>query len=189
VVMVASIPSSQFLVLGYLGALLALVGLAVWVTFLWATGEAVLAGVRRFRGDSGRSASVNLVSSVRWPVAVVLVGLSVWATVVGLGQVDGTAPTLSGWPAVRATDRASAAVARIAPRTTFRLRVDGPADGFTFAVESGVAYQLAARGLDPRPTTAIGFPTFGRPPAHGPTVVVTLGGPDRPVGARLQSGP
>ena len=189
VVTVASIPSSQFLVLGYLGALLAPVGLAVWVTFLRAAGETVLAGVRRIRGGSGRSDSTRLVSSIRWPVAIALVSLSIWATVVGLGQVDGTAPTLSGWPAVRATDRASAAVARIAPRNAFRLRVDGPPDGFTFAVESGVAYELATRGLDPRPTTAIGFPTFGRPPAHGPTVVVTLGGPDRPVGVRLQPGP
>ncbi len=189
VVTVASIPSSQFLVLGYLGALLALVGLAVWVTFLWAAGEAVLVGLRRIRGGSDRSVSRAPGSSIRWPAAVALVGLSVWATVVGLGQVDGTAPTLSGWPAVRATDRASAAAARIAPRNTFRLRFDGPPDAFTFAVESGVAYQLASRGLDPRPTTAIGFPTFGRPPPHGPTVVVTLGGPDRPVEVRLRSGP
>ena len=187
VVTVASIPSSQFLVLGYLGALLAPVGLAVGVTFVWAVGEAALAGVRGMRGDSGGSVAIELVSSIRWPTAVALVGLSIWAMVVGLGQVDGTAPTLSGWPAVRATDRASEVVGRIAPRGSFRLRVDGPPDAFTFAVESGVAYQLAARGLDPRPTTAIGFPTFGRPPAQGPTVVVAVPGPDRPVRVRLQS--
>ena len=43
VVMVASIPTSQFLVLGYLGSALALAGLAVWVTFAWAAGEVILA--------------------------------------------------------------------------------------------------------------------------------------------------
>ena len=188
VVMVASIPLSQFLVLGYLGAMLAPVGLAVWVTFLWAVGEAALVGVRRIRGREGGGASVELVAYLRWPTAVALVGLSTWATVVGLGQMGGTAPTLSGWPAVRATERASGAAIRIAPRGTFRLRIEGPPNAFTFSVETGVAYQLAARGFDPRPTTAIGFPTFGRPPDHGPTVVMVVPGPDRPVGVRLESG-
>jgi len=51
-----------------------------------------------------------------------------------------------------------------------------------------VAYQLVTRGLDPRPTTPIGYPTFGRPPAGGPTVVVEVPGPDGTVRAYRRAG-
>jgi hypothetical protein len=121
-------------------------------------------------------------------VAALLVGLAVGSTVSALGQTDGTAPTLSGWSAVRATDQAATAAAAVAPHGAFRLRVDGPSDAFSFAVESGVAYQLVTRGLDPRPTTPVGYPTFGRPPAGGPTVVVTVPGPGGAISAHLQHG-
>jgi hypothetical protein len=65
--------------------------------------------------------------------------------------------------------------------------VDGPQDASTFAIETGVAYQLVTRGLDPRPSTAVGYPTFGRPPPDGPIVVLVLPGPGRPVSAHLRS--
>jgi len=186
VVTVASIPMSQFLVLGYLGAVLATVGLAVWVTLAWAIGEVVLALARCLGGVGTDDVATTVVIRARWPTAAALVVLSLWLVASGLGRMDGTAPTLSGWPAVRATDSASAAAARVAPPGPFRLQMDGPPDAFTFAVETGVAYQLVTRGLDPRPTTAVGFPTFGRPPADGPTVVVVLPGPGRPVSAHLR---
>jgi hypothetical protein len=187
VVMVASIPTSQFLVLGYLGAALALVGLAVWLTFAWAAGEVILALALRAGVAKTDDTLALAITWARWPAAAVLAGLSVWLVVSGLGQMEATTPTLSGWTAVRAADLASEAAARVAPAGPFRLQVDGPQDAFTFAVETGVAYQLVTRGLDPRPATAVGYPTFGRPPPGGPTVVVVLPGPGRPVRAHLRS--
>ncbi len=185
---VATIPMSQFLVLGYLGVVLAPVGLIVWVTFVWATSEVILVVARHWRSTRVDEVSPAVVRWARVPAAVVLVALSIWLVVIGLGQMDGTAPTLAGWSAVRATDQASTDAARVAPRGPFRLQMDAPSTAFTVAVETGIAYQLVTRGLDPRPTTVIGYPTFGRPPADGPTVVVVLPGPGRPVSARLESG-
>ena len=186
VVMVASIPTAQFLVLGYLGAALTLVGLAVWVTLTWAVGElalaaAALAGVIKTDADLR-----PIVNWARLPAILVLAGLSLQLVAVGLGQIESNAPTLAGWPAVLATDRASEAVARVAPRGTFRLQMVGPQNAFTFAVETGVAYQLTTRGLDPRPSSAVGYPTFGPPPPDGPTVVVVLPGPGRSVRAHIR---
>jgi hypothetical protein len=186
VVMVASIPTSHFLVLGYLGAALALVGLAVWVTFAWAAGEVIVALVLHAGVVKADERLARVITWAQWMAAVALVVLSVWLIASGLGQMESTAPTLVGWPAVRATDLASEASARVAPPGPFRLQVDGPPDAFTFAVETGVAYQLVTRGLDPRPSTAVGYPTFGRPPPDGPTVVVVLPGPGRPVSAHLR---
>ena len=188
VVTVASIPTSQFLVLGYLGAVLAPVGLAVWVTVVGAAAEVLSTVVRPGALRSVDGGSMSGTDGARWPVAALLVGLAVGSTVSALGQTDGTAPTLSGWSAVRATDQAATAAAAVAPHGAFRLRVDGPSDAFSFAVESGVAYQLVTRGLDPRPTTPVGYPTFGRPPAGGPTVVVTVPGPGSAISAHLQHG-
>ena len=105
----------------------------------------------------------------------------------GLGQMELMVPTLSGWPAVRVADLASEAAAWLAPAGPFRLQVDGPEDASTFAVETGVAYQPVTRGLDPWPSTAAGYPTFGRPPPDGPTVVAVLPGPGRPVSGHLWS--
>jgi hypothetical protein len=193
VVMVASIPTSQFLVLGYLGSALALAGLAVWVTFAWAAGEVILAlalALAVALGSGVVKTDDNLATVMtwaRWPAAVVLAVLSVWLMASGLGQMGSVAPTLSGWPAVRAADLASEAAARVAPAGPFRLQVDGPQDASTFAIETGVAYQLVTRGLDPRPSTAVGYPTFGRPPPDGPIVVLVLPGPGRPVSAHLRS--
>jgi hypothetical protein len=188
VVTVATIPTSQFLVLGYLGAVLAPVGLAVGVTVVWAVGEVVLVAVGRERDRPDGTVATTGRDRACWPAAVVLVGLSVWLTVSGLGRMDGAEPTLSGWPAVRTTDEATAAAAVVAPHGPFRLEVEGPSGAFTFAVESGVAYQLVTRGLDPRPTIAVAYPTFGRPPVGGPTVVVTIPGPGGRVRARLRTG-
>lgn len=187
-VTVASIPTSQFLVLGYLGVVLAPVGLAVGITFVVAVGEVVRTLVHRRRVASGNGRSAAGGAWYRWPVVGGLAALSVGLLAAGLGQMDGTAPTLSGWAAVRATDQAATAVAAVAPPGPFRLRVEGSSDGFTFAVETGVAYQLVTRGLDARPTTPIAAPTFGRPPDGGPTVVVVVPGPDGPVSARVQAG-
>jgi hypothetical protein len=185
---VASIPRAQFLVLGYLGAVLALIGIAVWVTFAWAAAELVVSGLRRLRGDGVVEAASPWVDRARWPAAALLVGLSAWLMATGMAKMDGTAPTLSGWAAVRATDAASAAAVRVAPTGAFGLQVEGAPSTDPFAVETGVAYQLVTRGFDPRPTTAIGYPTFGRPPVGGPTVVVVLSGPGRTVHAHIRSG-
>ena len=188
VVTVASIPRAQYLVLGYLGAVLALIGIAVWVTFAWAAAEVVVAGLSRLRGDGVVEAASSWFDRARWPAAAMLVGLSAWLMATGMAQMDGTAPTLSGWAAVRATDAASAAAVRVAPTGVFGLQVEGAPATDPLAVETGVAYQLATRGYDPRPTTAIGYPTFGRPPVGGPTVVVVLSGPGRAVHAHIRSG-
>jgi hypothetical protein len=185
---VATIPLSQGLVLGYLGVVLALVGLAVWVTFLWSVGAVLLVAARRRWGHRVDEVWPGIAGPARLATVVVLVGLSIWLVVVGLGQMDGTAPTLAGWPAVRATDQGSTAAAQVAPGGPFRLQMDGPPTPFTFAVETGIAYQLITRGLDPRPTTAIGYPTFGRPPTGGPTVVVEVPGPGLRVSAHLRTG-
>jgi len=187
VVTVASIPTPQFLVLGYLGVVLSLIGLAVWVTLFWAAGEVVLASAFRWGVFETGDGPATGARWARWPTAAVLAALSVSLVASGLGQLDSTAPTLSGWTAVRAVDLASEAVARVAPAGPFRLQVDGPHDEFTFAVETGVAYQLVTRGLDPRPSAVVGYPTFGSPPRDGPIVEVVLHGPGRPVSAHLRS--
>jgi len=187
VVMVASIPMSEFLVLGYLGVVLTLVGLAVWVTFAWAAGEVALAAALRLGIVKTDTNLRTIVTWTRWLAVVVLTGLSARLVVSGLGQIESTAPTLSGWPAVQAADLASEAAARVAPQGPFRLETDGPWNAFTFAVETGVAYQLVTRGLDPRPSTAVGYPTFGSPPPNAPSVVIVLSGPGRPISAYLRS--
>jgi len=194
---VASIPVSQFVVLGYLGALLTPVGIAVWVTFGWAAGDAAGAALRRWRrgaGSVGDRASesdpvrpaVRAGPVVRWLVGLALVGASTGVSVTGLGDLGGSAPTLLGWPAVRATDVATAAALRVAPGGAFGLHIEGLTATESFAVESSVAYQLVTHGLDPRPLAPIGYPTFGRPPRDGPTVVVTVGGTGRTASARLE---
>jgi len=99
--------------------------------------------------------------------------------------MDGPAPTLVGWPAVRAADAATVAALQVAPKQAFGLRLEGLPMSEAFAVETAVAYRLVSHGLDPRPTAAVAFPTFGRPPRDGPTVVVTAGGPGRAASARL----
>jgi hypothetical protein len=205
VVAIGSVPAPQFLVVGYLGALWVTVGTAVWVTFAWAAGElapSAAAAVRRRRrsdavsepgsGDpdpigAGRGAA-------RWDrrgsVAAVLVLVTLSAGVVwrGFDRMDGIAPTLAGWPAVHATAAVAAAAARVAPAGPFRLTVAGEGSADHLAVDTGVAYLLVTRGLDPRPDAPIAYATFGRPPAHGPTVVLVV--PDRggPVAAHLVEG-
>ena len=191
---VATIPVSQFVVLGYLGALLVPVGIAVWVTFVWAAAAAGAAALRRRRpgGDGGAGAgavgvgpAIRADAALRWAASLALVGLSTGVLVTGLGSRDGTAPTLVGWPAVRAADAATAAALHVAPAGAFGLRLEGLPQAEAFAVETGVAYQLVTHGLDPRPTTAIGYPTFGRPPRGGPTMVVTVDGRGHHASARL----
>jgi hypothetical protein len=205
---VATIPESQFVVLGYLGALLVPVGITVWITIVWAAGTAVAAGVKgrgRWRRDVGDgpgtertvrgpdrrehavarwASTVRWVPVVRWASAAALVGLSTWVLVTGLGEMDGAAPNLVGWPVVRLTDEASAAARHVAPEGAFGLSLRGLPQAEALAVEAGVAYRLATEGLDARPTAAVGYPTFGHPPPGGPTVVVTVSGPGGSVRAR-----
>ena len=195
---VATIPLSQFVVLGYLGALLVPVGIAVWVTFAWAGGAATGAAVRRWRtdgdvDDGGQPATrwpaMPGDRAIRWAVGVALAGLSTGVIVVGLGSVDGPAPTLVGWPAARAADAATAAALRVAPKQAFGLRLVGLPPSEAFAVEAAVAYRLVTHGLDARPAAEVGYPTFGRPSPDGPTVVVTVVGRRRPASARLVRSP
>jgi hypothetical protein len=191
VVAIASVPSSQFLDVGYLGALWIVVGIAVWVTFIWAVGELVVAVAARrsasTHSDHGRPRAGRLRV---WTTAIVLLLVALSAAVVssGLGRMDGIIPTLVGWPAVRATDAATTAAAAVAPRGPFRLQIAGPGSAEHLAVETGVAYLLTTRGFDPRPDSPIAFATFGRPPGRGPTVVLTLPEGGGPAGARLVGG-
>ncbi len=176
---IATVPASQFLVVGYLGALWVPVGTAVWVTLAWAAGDLVVswrAGSRA--GAAGAGAAP--VPWERWEgpvavgVAVVLVLLSAGVVWRGLDRMDGTAPTLVGWPAVRAAEAAADAAGTVAPTGPFRLEVvgrDGPSD---LAVATGTAYLLVTRGLDPRVGSPAAYATFGRPPVGGPTVVVEV---------------
>ncbi len=60
---VATIPLSQFLVLGYLGVVLAPVGLAVWVTFVWAASQVILVVARHWWGTRVDEVSTAV---VRW---------------------------------------------------------------------------------------------------------------------------
>ena len=72
VVTVASIPTSLFLILGYLGVVLAPIGVAVWVTFIWAVGEVVLTLPFRSEVLETDGVSATVVIWARWPTAAVL---------------------------------------------------------------------------------------------------------------------
>ena len=188
VVTIASVPTSQFVVVGYLGVLLAPTGMAVAVTLAWAVGDGLLSVVRRVArtGPSGeRSRWTHGTGWPTWIAAGTLVGLSGWLVIVGMGQVGGVEPTLVGWSAARVTDAATTAAARVAPQGSFRLEVRGGTDVDVFAVEGGVADLLVAKGFDARPDDPVAYPTFGRPPPEGPTVVVTLSAAGHGVEARL----
>ncbi len=178
---IGSVPSSQFLVVGYLGALWVPVSTAVWVTFAWAVGELAAGASRRRRGAATAVPPEPGGHGWERPVgaaaAVLLVLASTGVVWRGLDRMDGTDPTLGGWPAVHATTAAADAASRVAPHGPFRLEVAGPRSADHFAVVTGVAYLLTTRGLDPRPDSPVAYATFGRPPSDGPTVVLTL--PDR----------
>jgi hypothetical protein len=188
VVAIASVPASQFLVVGYLGALWVPVGTAVWVTFAWAAWWVVSMVVDRHRvAGGGAEVRTGWERPVMVAAAVGLVVLSAGVVWRGLDRMDGITPTLAGWPAVHATAEAADAVQRVAPHGPFRLQVAGPGSATHFAVVTGVAYLLVTRGYDPRPDSPVAYVTFGRPPAHGPTVVLSL--PDGgPVSARRLGG-
>jgi hypothetical protein len=186
---IATVPSEQFLVVGYLGALWVPVATAVWVTLVWALGELVLAAFRPGRVTGlPRGATARWERPTRAAVGVVLVLASVGVVWRGLDRMDGVTPTLAGWPAVHTTAAAADAVARVAPRGPFRLEVTGPGSASQLAIVTGVAYLLVTRGFDPRPDSPIAYATFGRPPSRGPTVVVEVPHGGGPVGVRLVGG-
>ena len=186
VVAIASVPASQFLVVGYLGALWVLVGTAVWVTFAWAAGSVVAVVVRRRRDDGhGRGVHPGWTRPAMVATAVVLMALAAGVVWRGLDRMDGITPALVGWPAVHATAEAADAVQQVAPHGPFRLEIAGPGSATHFAVETGVAYLLVTRGYDPRPDSPVGYATFGRPPDHGPTVVLSLPGDGRVAARRV----
>lgn len=193
VVALTSVPITQFVVVGYLGVLLAPVGMAVGVTAVWAVGALAGPVARRLgrspAGAHGRRTAgwTQQATWFRWTVAVGLAGLSAWVVAAGLGSVDGTEPTLVGWPTVRATDAAVSAVARVAPPGSFGLRITGPTADAQFAIGTGADYLLVTRGFAPRLDEPVGYPTFGRPLPHGPSVVVTVA-PDGRVAAHLVPG-
>ena len=175
VVSIATVPGSQFLVVGYLGALWVPVGTAVWVAFVWAAWTVVSAAARLRGGTRDPQRTVD-----RWrrpaltATAIVLVVMSAGVVWRGLDRMDGTIPALADWSAVHATAAAADVVQEVAPTGPFRLQVAGPGSATHFAVVTGVAYLLVTRGYDPRPDSPVAYATFGRPPDHGPTVVLTL---------------
>jgi hypothetical protein len=182
---IGAVPGVQFLVVGYLGALWVVVGTAVWITLGWAAVDLVVA-FRPVRPAAGTRAGARR-AGVAVAVTVLVLGSAgvLWR---GLDRMDGIVPALVAWPAVHATADGADAVARVAPRGTFRLEVGG-SDGVTdFAVATGVAYLLTTRGLDARPASPVAYATFGRPPAGAPTVVLTWHGDGRPVDARVTGG-
>lgn len=186
---IGSVPGSQFLVVGYLGALWVPVGTAVWVTFVWAARELAAAARRRWRpvvaaGPGGarverRIAAVAVVALVLGSAGVV------WR---GIDRMAGITPTLSGWTAVHAAAAGADAAARVAPHGPFRLEVAGPGSATHFAVVTGVAYLLVTRGFDPRPDPPVAWATFGRPSDRGPVVVLEVPDGTGTVHAHLRSG-
>ena len=187
---IGAVPGSQFLVVGYLGALWVPVGTAVWVTFGWAAGEVATAAVRRRRRRAGTDGPPDGSAARRAAVAVTVLLVAGSAGVVwrGVDRMDGIVPTLAGWPAVHAAADGADAAARVAPRGTFRLEVAGPGSAAHFAVVTGVAYLLVTRGFDPRPDSPVAWATFGRPPDRGPTVVLEVPDGGGSVRARLRNG-
>ena len=185
---IASVPAAKFLVVGYLGALWVPVGTAVWVTFAWAVWSAGtgVGGRRRMAGDVP-DAQVGWWRTVMVATAVGLVLLSAGVVWRGLDRMGGITPALAGWAAVHATAEAADAVQQVAPRGPSRLQVAGPGSATHFAVATGVAYLLVTRGYDPRPDSPVAYATFGRPPAHAPTVVLSLADDGR-VSARRVAG-
>ena len=180
---IAAMPLPQFLVFGYMGVLLVPIGMAAWVTLVWAAVEVVVVGVRRVgssRRVAGETSGLDVFprnerAGVAMAAAsVVLVALSAWSMTSGLRQIGGRVPTISGWPAVRTADVATAAVARVAPRGPFKLQVVSPDGAYGYSVEAGVIYLLVTQGFDPRPDVPVAYPTFGRPPSKGRTVVLEL---------------
>ncbi len=172
-----SVPGSQFLVITYLGALWIPVGTAVWITLAWAAGALVFVALRRRKGNGAehvQSVGRGRGRPTAVTTAIVLVALSAGVVWRGLDRMDGITPTLAGWPAAHATAALADAAARVAPHGPFRLQVAGSGSVTVFAVETGVDYLLVTRGLDPRPDTSTAFTTFGRPPAHVPTVVMEM---------------
>lgn len=184
---VGAVPGSQFLVVGYLGALWVPVATAVWLTLAWAAG-ALLVSVRHRLGPTARAGAVRRPGSTRAVGAgAAALALVLGATGVlwrGADRMDGIAPALVGWPAVHAASTGAAVAAQVAPRGPFHLVVTGAGGATEFAVATGIAYLLVTRGLDPRPDSPVAYATFGRPPAGAATVVVTLPGHGRPVEAR-----
>jgi len=180
---IAAMPLPQFLVFGYLGVLLVPIGMAAWVTLVWAGVEVLMVGVRRVGSSRRVAGEAHEIDVVPWGgragvvmagVGVVLVALSAWAMTSGLRHIGGSVPTISGWPAVRTADVATAAVAQVAPRGPFKLQVVSPDGAYGYSVEAGVIYLLVTQGFDPRPDVPVAYPTFGRPPSMGPTVVLEL---------------
>ena len=189
---IAVVPGSQFLVVGYLGALWVPVATAVWITAAWAAWELVAVARRRWWPSPGRAESGTLGGGARIErtvAVVVAVGLLLGSGGVvrrGLDGMDGTTPTLAGWTAVHAAAAGADAAARVAPSGPFRLEVAGPTSATQFAVLTGVAYLLVTRGLDPRPDPPVTWATFGHPPVHGPVVVLELPGGSGAVRAQLR---
>jgi hypothetical protein len=169
VMAIADLPASEMATLSYLDMALWPVGMFAWAVLVWALlavgahGWRTLARSRTGQRSSGatvsmlsqRWRSVDPTRRRRWTAVtgalpLVVVGLIVLTT--SGPQVATTAfRGVGGWSVVRATDDAAALVDRVAPRTPFDLgMVGGASSDQSFSVLTGVAYQLATRGLQPR---------------------------------------
>ena len=153
------------------------VGIVTWVTLLWAA-------VCLARSLLERRGRHQMWLQFRRPLQVcgggLVLALAVSATWTNVPLVGGY--VWGGWSMMRTTEHAAVAVERVAPRGPFTLVVVGGPVSFPdslmvpFGVESGVAYRLHVRGLQPR-FTLIGWHYFGawaRQAPNEPVVTIQL---------------
>jgi hypothetical protein len=172
---IATVPAGQFLNFAYLDVLLIPVGTAVWLSLAWAIVEfahPVLGPVLIQRmsglGRRARAATAHLATMGGVTTVAVCFGWSISSGVTLLGT---NSSTIGGWAAVRATEAGESAVARVAPRTPFRLQLAEPSNNYRFAVLTGVAYLLYTEGFQPR-LSGIAAITFGEGRANMPVVIL-----------------
>ena len=196
VVALSDIPASQILNIEYLGVLLIPVGTAVVVTLVWIAVEGARAGLDRLRrtGSMGRlptgmglSPSTGRVLA-RGAGAAAITVLFLLSLRSGSQLFGTSSATVGGWPAIRAADTGAVAVARVAPRGPFRLRLAEPTTDYRFAVITGVAYQLEIRGLQPR-FDGDGLLAFGAARPGLPVVTISVPAVGHDVTARPGEGP
>jgi hypothetical protein len=172
---VAAVPTSGYLTFGYLSVIWWPIGMAVWAVLLWAVAEGVIAVMRRRRLPLPSSASATTGTTV--VACCVLAGLSVHSIVTDVPLAATTYPTTERWSTVHTSERAAAAVARVAPRGPFTLRIQGgTVPSITFATLTGATYQLRSEGLDPyvRGEAVLYFGGWTRAQPWMPTVTIHL---------------
>lgn len=172
-----------------MGAFLARVGMAAWLTLLWAAVVLVrvlVAGI----GRSRHARFGKIISRVPVAGGAAVIVLGCLTAVSAAPLVSSSVPALSDLASRQATNDAAAAVARVVPGRSFILSVKTANPYLGLAMEQRVAYRLRVQGLRPRLTgQAIGSIGEDAEPVPGlPTVVVHYS-PSAAAGSAPQSGP